>query len=133
MFLFIAIFVSSSSLASSDDSLPSSTISAAPALLPDISNHNLIAPSSNEAPTLSPDISPLFPSPGGSELSPTESSEPLIPSSPSPPNPDQMVYPGPAMAPFASSGLLPDSYACMMKVPVLLSSVVVLLGGILVN
>ncbi|CAN4091464.1 unnamed protein product [Withania somnifera] len=80
--------------------VPASAISAAPALLPNL-------PSSS--PALSPDISPLFPSPGGSELAPTDSSLPLIPSSPSPPNPDAMVAPGPFYMPFSPTESLPVS------------------------
>ncbi|KAL3359324.1 hypothetical protein AABB24_016072, partial [Solanum stoloniferum] len=76
--------------------IPSSSISAAPALLPN-------------PPALSPDISPLFPSPGGSELAPTDSSLPLIPSSPSPPNPDAMIAPGPVYMPFSPTQSLPVS------------------------
>ncbi|ESR57465.1 hypothetical protein CICLE_v10022800mg [Citrus x clementina] len=71
-----------------------STISAAPAFLPS-------APfPSTSAPSLSPDITPLFPTPGGNTMapSPTESSLPTIPSSPGPPNPDDLLAPGPGMA-----------------------------------
>lgn len=82
--------------------VPASAISAAPALLPN-------PPSSS--PALSPDISPLFPSPGGSELAPTDSSLPLIPSSPSPPNPDAMIAPGPIYMPFSPTESLPVSSA----------------------
>ncbi|KAK4376313.1 hypothetical protein RND71_006990 [Anisodus tanguticus] len=52
--------------------MPASTISAAPALLPN--------PPLSSSP-LSPDITPLFPSPGGSELARSDSSLPTIPSS----------------------------------------------------
>ncbi|KAH7517135.1 hypothetical protein FEM48_Zijuj09G0030100 [Ziziphus jujuba var. spinosa] len=80
-----------------------STISAAPALLPG-------APlSSSSSPTLSPDITPLFPSPGGVPPSPTQSSLPTIPSSPSPPNPDYVAAPGPGDFAFPPSGSLPAS------------------------
>ncbi|CAH8320683.1 unnamed protein product [Eruca vesicaria subsp. sativa] len=61
-----------------------STISAAPSFLPE-------APSASPPEAMSPDISPLFPTPGSSEMSPSpsDSSEmPTIPSSLSPPNPD---------------------------------------------
>ncbi|KAL7151287.1 hypothetical protein ABFS83_04G020900 [Erythranthe nasuta] len=122
---FIAIL--SSTLATSKESnLPSSTISAAPALLPDPG-------SPLPAPALSPDMYPDFPSPGGSGLSPAESSVPLIPSSPSPPNPDSIASPEPAFA-LSPLGVLPDSYSCRMNVPdVFLTSIVVLIGGIYVN
>ncbi|KAK3004156.1 hypothetical protein RJ639_019052 [Escallonia herrerae] len=87
----------------SSPALPISDISAAPAILPN-------APLSSPVPTLSPDITPLFPSPSGSGLSPSESSLPIIPSSPSPPNPDDMFAPGPSMV-IAPSGSLPFSSA----------------------
>lgn len=81
-----------------------STISAAPALLPG-------GPLSSSSPTLSPDITPLFPSPGGVPPSPTQSSLPTIPSSPSPPNPDSVAAPGPHDFAFppSESGSLPAS------------------------
>lgn len=81
-----------------------STISAAPALLPGAP----LSPLSSSSPTLSPDITPLFPSPRRVPLSPTQSSLPTIPSSPSPPNPDVMAAPGPDFA-FPPSGSLPAS------------------------
>ncbi|KAM3326294.1 hypothetical protein BC332_07236 [Capsicum chinense] len=100
--------------------VPASAISAAPALLPNPPSFS---------PTLSPDISPLFPSPGGSELAPTDSSLPLIPSSPSPPNPDAMIAPGPIYMPFSPTESLPVSSAvpllsslCTMLVLCLISS-----------
>ncbi|KAA8543162.1 hypothetical protein F0562_021343 [Nyssa sinensis] len=99
--------------------LPASTISAAPAFLP---NPPLSSPS---PPALSPDITPLFPSPGGAGLSPTESSVPTIPSSPSPPNPDATVAPGPGMA-FAPSGSLPASSTVALSLSGSLNSVMVL-------
>ncbi|CAN6561398.1 unnamed protein product [Malus baccata var. baccata] len=70
-----------------------SSISAAPALLPG-------APLSS-SPTLSPDISPLFPSPGG---------VPLSPSDPSPPNPEVNVAPepGPPLVPEPGPALVPE-------------------------
>ncbi|XP_011079744.1 classical arabinogalactan protein 26 [Sesamum indicum] len=124
--LSTSIFMLFSSTPALGINLPASTISAAPALLPDP-----IAPLSSP-PALSPDIAPLFPSPGGSELSPSESSVPLIPSSPSPPNPDAMVAPGPGTA-LAPSGSMPDSSSVRLNSPVLFSSIVVLFGGIWVN
>ncbi|KAG8389425.1 hypothetical protein BUALT_Bualt02G0228200 [Buddleja alternifolia] len=108
--------------------LPASTISAAPALLPDP-----ISPlPSSQPPALSPDISPLFPSPGAPQLSPSESIIPLIPSSPSPPNPDEMAAPGPGMA-FAPSGQLPDSSSLKLSFPVFSSFMVVVFGGLWAN
>ncbi|XP_058210352.1 classical arabinogalactan protein 26 [Rhododendron vialii] len=86
-FTWVTILIAcSSSLA-----LPTSTISAAPAHLP-----NPSLPFSS--PTLSPDITPLFPSPGGAGPPPAESPLPTIPSSRSPPDPFQVVAPGPSMA-----------------------------------
>ncbi|XP_039018780.1 leucine-rich repeat extensin-like protein 5 [Hibiscus syriacus] len=56
---------------------------------------------------LSPDIAPLLPSPGG--LVPTTgTSMPTIPSTPSPPNPDDFIVPGPDSA-FPPFGALPAS------------------------
>ncbi|XP_010507831.1 PREDICTED: classical arabinogalactan protein 26-like [Camelina sativa] len=71
-----------------------STISAAPSFLPE-------APTSFSAspPAMSPDVSPLFPTPGSSEMSPSPSEAsvmPTIPSSLSPPNPDA-VSPDPLL------------------------------------
>lgn len=96
-----------------------SAISAAPALLPN--------PPLSNSPSLSPDISPLFPSPGGSELAPTDSSLPLIPSSPSPPNPDAMIAPGPIYMPFSPTESLPVSSA----VPLLSSMCTMLVLGLI--
>ncbi|XP_021820092.1 classical arabinogalactan protein 26 [Prunus avium] len=101
--MFMIFMASHSSLALESQPEPQfSSISAAPALLPG-------APLSS-SPTLSPDISPLFPSPGGVPLSPAESSLPTIPSSRSPPNPEDTVAPGPGLA-FAPSGSLPVSHS----------------------
>ncbi|XP_059300945.1 classical arabinogalactan protein 26-like [Lycium barbarum] len=96
----LMIFLICQTFSSSPATIPASTISAAPALLP---NPPLSSP---PFPALSPDITPLFPSPGGSELAPSDSSLPTIPSSLSPPNPDAMVAPGPFM-PFQPSGSFP--------------------------
>ncbi|XP_041016743.1 classical arabinogalactan protein 26 [Juglans microcarpa x Juglans regia] len=94
------LFAAYSSLASASAlNMKVSTISAAPAILPS-------APAS--PPVLSPDISPLFPSPGGVALPPSESSLPTIPSSQSPPNPDFLVAPGHDAA-FPPSESLPAS------------------------
>ncbi|KAI5680386.1 hypothetical protein M9H77_01613 [Catharanthus roseus] len=111
MFLFATfmgipcLLVSSTSSTTTTDLpiLPTSTISAAPSLLPD-----------SPSPALSPDITPLFPSPSGSQLSPTDSSLPTIPSSPSPPNPDAIAAPGPAFSPFGS---LPFSSSISLHLP----------------
>ncbi|PWA54917.1 classical arabinogalactan protein 26 [Artemisia annua] len=88
------------------------TISAAPALLPTISSS---PPLSSPSPALSPDITPLFPSPSGSGLSPSESSLPTIPSSPSPPNPDDISTFGPNTMALSPSGSLPDSSSVSWK------------------
>ncbi|KAI8522757.1 hypothetical protein RHMOL_Rhmol13G0021900 [Rhododendron molle] len=77
--------------------LPISTISSAPSFLP--------IPPLSSPPTLPPDITPLFPTPGGNHgPSPSQpSSIPTIPSSPSPPNPDQVGF-----APGLSMGFAPS-------------------------
>ncbi|KAM0050754.1 putative classical arabinogalactan protein [Helianthus debilis subsp. tardiflorus] len=82
--------------------MEANAISAAPSLLPS-------SPLSSPSPALSPDITPLFPSPSGGELSPTESSLPTIPSSPSPPNPDDISSFGPNTMAISPSGSLPIS------------------------
>lgn len=91
-FMILLTTISLTFLAS--DSSASSTIAAAPSSLP-------------LSPSLPPDISPLFPTP---QLSPTESSLPIIPSTPSPPKPDDdaMAAQAPVLA-VAPSGILPDS------------------------
>ncbi|EPS73736.1 hypothetical protein M569_01024 [Genlisea aurea] len=88
LLLPILFLISSSSVSSSGHH---HHISAAPAYLPDI------------APT---EYVPLFPSPGGSEFSPAGSAVPLIPSSPSPPNPDSGFGPDTAAiaSPVSSAG-----------------------------
>ncbi|XP_031259159.1 classical arabinogalactan protein 26 [Pistacia vera] len=93
-----------------------STISAAPAFLP--SAPIPIA----STPTLSPDITPLFPTPKGMAPSPTESSLPTIPSSPSPPNPDVMIAPGPelALSPFGSLPVSSSVSAAPLKLAIFL-------------
>ncbi|XAR61278.1 hypothetical protein NMG60_11034926 [Bertholletia excelsa] len=85
-------------LSTHESTLPTSTISASPAILP----YPPLSSPLSSPPSLSPDITPLFPSPGGSAPSPSESSVPTIPSSPSPPNPDEMAAPGPTMADASS-------------------------------
>ncbi|OVA15081.1 hypothetical protein BVC80_949g98 [Macleaya cordata] len=99
-------FMTSPSLSlSSHSNLETSTISASPALLPN-------PPFSSPSPTLSPDITPLLPSPGGSELSPSGSSSmPTIPSNPSPPNPDEMDSSNPMLAVSPSGSIAPMSSA----------------------
>ncbi|XP_057782423.1 classical arabinogalactan protein 26-like [Salvia miltiorrhiza] len=101
--IFITTFMAFSCTLVLGNNLPASTISAAPALLPDP-----ISPSSSSPPALSPDMYPVFPSPGGPELAPSDSSAPLIPSSPSPPNPDALAAPGPGAA-LSPMGMQPDS------------------------
>ncbi|KAK7359646.1 hypothetical protein VNO77_01608 [Canavalia gladiata] len=75
------------------------TLSSSPATLTD-------PPPSPLSPfqALSPDIAPLLPSPGGVLPTPTGSDIPIIPSNPSPPNPDDIIAPGPlsALSPFGS-------------------------------
>ncbi|GJS98496.1 classical arabinogalactan protein 26 [Tanacetum coccineum] len=95
------------------------TISAAPALLPTISSSS--PPLASPSPALSPDITPLFPSPSVSGLSPTESSLPTIPSSPSPPNPDDISSFGPNTMAISPSGSLPDSSSVSWKAGLIMS------------
>ncbi|CAJ1962265.1 unnamed protein product [Sphenostylis stenocarpa] len=75
------------------------TLSSSPATLTD-------PPPSSLSPfqELSPDIAPLLPSPGGVLPTPSGSDIPTIPSNPSPPNPDDLIAPGPlsALSPFGS-------------------------------
>ncbi|CAN6845374.1 unnamed protein product [Brassica oleracea] len=84
-----------------------STISAAPTFLPE-------APwsfSASPPEAMSPDISPLFPTPGSSETSPSPSESfdiPTIPSSLSPPNPDA-VSPDPLLDSSPLGSPLPAS------------------------
>nr|ABK92873.1 unknown [Populus trichocarpa] len=103
MFTVLMAYFSSPAL-TSQIHVQFSTISAAPAFLHD-------APSFSP-PTLSPDIEPLFPTPGVGAPSPTESSITTIPSNPSPPNPDDMLAPGPAGSSISPSGSLP-AYSSM--------------------
>ncbi|KAL1825884.1 hypothetical protein ACET3Z_012662 [Daucus carota] len=113
------------SIASSQ--IPVSVISAAPSVLPfepPLSSPMATSPSSS---ALSPDITPLFPSPAGP--SPAQSSLPLIPSSPSPPNPDEVTAPGPITA-LPPSGLFPDSSAFTLHAFSCPSSVMLLLLGL---
>ncbi|GAA0156963.1 hypothetical protein Leryth_004080 [Lithospermum erythrorhizon] len=105
--VFLTLCCALASSISSLPEIPTSTISAAPALLP---NPTI----SVSSPALSPDEAPLFPSPGGSELSPSDSAMPTIPSSLSPPNPDAAEAFGPdASSPFGS---LPTSYGTKVHV-----------------
>ncbi|KAK7392355.1 hypothetical protein VNO78_20791 [Psophocarpus tetragonolobus] len=109
--IFMALMACNFSLAlASGPNVHVSTISAAPTTLPGAPLYF--------SPTLSPDIEPLFPTPGGTALSPSESSIPTIPSSPSPPNPDVTNSPGsvlafppsesmPALAPSSQGASLP--------------------------
>ncbi|XWS39075.1 hypothetical protein CRYUN_Cryun18bG0019000 [Craigia yunnanensis] len=87
------------SLASSQLSSDTPTISASPISMSD--------PALSPFQELSPDIAPLLPSPGG-VVPTTGSSMPTIPSSPSPPNPDDLMAAGPGSA-FPPFGSLPPS------------------------
>ncbi|KAK4766022.1 hypothetical protein SAY87_007664 [Trapa incisa] len=95
------------------------TIPAAPATLPG-------APESQTpSPALSPDIFPVLPSPKGGAATPTESSIPIIPSSPSPPNPDGEPAGGTMTAPLVPSGVEPvvsGVQAKTLAVPILILS-----------
>ncbi|KAE9611517.1 hypothetical protein Lalb_Chr06g0163321 [Lupinus albus] len=77
--MFMALIACNSSLASSA-SLQNMHVSTPPTML--------LPGSPLASPTLSPDIEPLFPTPGRAAFSPSESSLPTIPSTPSPPNSD---------------------------------------------
>ncbi|KAF8392534.1 hypothetical protein HHK36_022879 [Tetracentron sinense] len=115
--LFMAFTTSPSLSLSSHLHLETSTISAAPAFLP-------TSPLSSP-PNLSPDITPLFPSPGG-VLAPSPSGSsamPTIPSNLSPPNPDEMVSPGPDSA-ISPSGSLPVSSSSSLDFAGFLNSAV---------
>ncbi|KAJ9171883.1 hypothetical protein P3X46_015186 [Hevea brasiliensis] len=103
--VFVAYFISPAF--TSQVHVQFSTISAAPALLPE-------APLSSP-PNLSPDIEPVFPTTGAGVPSPAESSLPTIPSSRSPPNPDLIdPAPGPVFA-VSPSGSLPASSATSLS------------------
>lgn len=78
--------------------LKTSTISAAPGILPYDPKFSSLAPA------LAPDVMPVFPTPGGSAAAPPAGSLPTIPSSPSPPNPDEL-QPNSATAPSGSAAL----------------------------
>lgn len=83
--LALMAFTCPLALASQQKNMHVSTISAAPTTLP---GSPLLSP------TLSPDIEPLFPTPGKYAYSSSESSLPTIPSSPSPPNPHIIGHQG---------------------------------------
>ncbi|KAK2992666.1 hypothetical protein RJ640_014916 [Escallonia rubra] len=100
--ILIMAFMASTSLCVKTPTVP---ITSAPALLPSASTSPLSSPSTSTE--LSPDVSPLLPSPGGGVPS---SSIPTIPSNPSPPNPDETPAFGPDSA-FSPSGSQPDSAA----------------------
>ncbi|XP_015575655.2 classical arabinogalactan protein 26 [Ricinus communis] len=106
--IFMAYF-SSLALTSEVLHVQYSTISAAPALLPEPPFSSTSPPPTS---SLSPDIEPVFPTTGAAVPSPAESSLPTIPSSPSPPNPDIIdpEAPGPVFG-ISPSGSLPASSA----------------------
>ncbi|KAL5069364.1 hypothetical protein RYX36_020251 [Vicia faba] len=86
---FIALTITCNCSLASAKIMYVSAISAAPTTLPETPLFS---------PTLSPDMEPLFPSPGGAAFSPSDSSLPTIPSTPSPPNPDISAHQGPGSA-----------------------------------
>ncbi|CAM8930318.1 hypothetical protein QQ045_021968 [Rhodiola kirilowii] len=89
-----------------------STISASPSYLFPDSFSPISAPSPS---AMSPDVTPLLPSPApDSGLSPSDSSFPTIPSNPSPPNPESFLAPQPLMA-SSPTGLMPDSSSVELK------------------
>ncbi|XVF28422.1 hypothetical protein REPUB_Repub15cG0028100 [Reevesia pubescens] len=94
------------SLASSSSDTP--TISASPVSMSD--------PPLSPFQELSPDIAPLLPSPGG-VVPTTGSSIPTIPSTPSPPNPDDFMAAGPGSA-FPPLGSLPASSSTSPRISV---------------
>ncbi|KAL4290163.1 hypothetical protein GQ457_14G014050 [Hibiscus cannabinus] len=93
--IIIMYFIASSPLPSSASYSSDSQLSS---LTPTISD-----PSLSPFRPLSPDVAPLLPSPGGM-VPTTGTSMPTIPSTPSPPNPDDFIAPGPdsAFPPFRS-------------------------------
>ncbi|KAJ4722260.1 classical arabinogalactan protein 25, partial [Melia azedarach] len=104
--LMVEPFTLSSASDHHQNSETSNTISSSPAAAALSTNSPLSLCPYQE---LSPDISPLLPSPGGVLPSPTTSSIPTIPSNPSPPNPDdKFLAPGPDSA-FLPFGSLPAS------------------------
>ncbi|XP_051128021.1 classical arabinogalactan protein 26-like [Andrographis paniculata] len=99
---FLTLTLFSSSSLSSQSSLNKNDfaiIAATPALLPNPPRTPYVA--------VSPDIAPLFPTPGGNGGG--GDSMPTIPSTRSPPNPDATI--GPDAAAVAPSGALPESSA----------------------
>ncbi|OMO53744.1 hypothetical protein CCACVL1_28392 [Corchorus capsularis] len=91
-------------LASSSSKLISSDIPTIPSS-PEVSMSD---PALSPYQELSPDIAPLLPSPGG-VVPTTGSSMPTIPSSPSPPNPDDLMAEGPGGSAFPPFGSFPAS------------------------
>jgi hypothetical protein len=98
--IFIAFIACNCSLTlASVKNMHVSAISAAPTTLPEISAAPTILPEAPIfSPAMSPDMEPLFPTPGRAAFSPSDSSLPTIPSSPSPPNPDISTQQGPALS-----------------------------------
>ncbi|KAJ4775808.1 Classical arabinogalactan protein 26 [Rhynchospora pubera] len=100
-----------------------SSISVAPSYLPKMPKISYMAP------TLPPDIMPVFPSPGTATGEAPSSNLPTIPSSPSPPNPDDLE-PNSAFAPFGSMATATSSAGSLgdaSRVPVAFASVFVVL------
>ncbi|TKY72023.1 hypothetical protein E2542_SST00757 [Spatholobus suberectus] len=98
--MIILVFMPSPLMSSYSQPIPKvPTLSSSPATLTD-------PPPTSLSPfqELSPDIAPLLPSPGGVLPTPAGSDIPTIPSNPSPPNPDDIIAPGPlsAFSPFGS-------------------------------
>ncbi|XP_074302900.1 classical arabinogalactan protein 26-like [Silene latifolia] len=94
------------------------TIAAEPAVLP-------YSPVTSPPPGLSPDIIPLFPTPGSRSDSSPDSSLPVIPSSLSPPDPDsQDTHPESSIAP---SGAVLESSGFALSLSVSLTSAILLL------
>ncbi|XP_057534197.1 classical arabinogalactan protein 26-like [Amaranthus tricolor] len=97
-----------------------STIASEPTVLPDS-----LPPS--QSPALSPDITPLFPTPSTTTNPPADSSLPIIPSSPSPPNPDSLSTPHPEFT-ISPTAAPPESSALAFKLSFLLNLALLFLG-----
>ncbi|KAE8721135.1 hypothetical protein F3Y22_tig00016725pilonHSYRG00147 [Hibiscus syriacus] len=125
LFVFLMAYLSSVALSSSPwspEHIRYLTISAALAILPS-------APLASSA-SLPPNIEPLFPTPNGVVPSPTDSSVPMIPSSPSPLNPDDILAPAPGFAispadPLPVSTSVYPTSPCALESPALFIAVAV--------
>ncbi|XP_012568131.1 uncharacterized protein [Cicer arietinum] len=114
--MIILVFMPSpllSSYSSQSQPIPKvPTLSSSPATLTDPSQSSSLSPFQD----LSPDISPLLPSPGDALPTPAGSDIPTIPSNPSPPNPDDVIASGPfnAFAPYGSVQATSNAYRSLV-------------------